>query len=96
MKYVYLVIAAMMLLCLAPMPYGYYMLVRFVAMVAFAILAIRYFGSGKMIPAVLQGGAGPRAMECGRCDCGHPDGCPVCAGYKGGETEGGEFAAVET
>ena len=51
MKYVYLVIAAMMLLCLAPMPYGYYMLVRFVAMVVFAILAIRYFGSGKMIAA---------------------------------------------
>ena len=51
MKYVYLVIAAMMLLCLAPMPYGYYMLARFVAMVVFAILAIRYFGSGKMIAA---------------------------------------------
>lgn len=43
MKYVYLVLAAMMLLCLAPMPYGYYMFVRFAAMVAFGIMAYRYY-----------------------------------------------------
>ena len=30
-----------MLLCLAPMPYGYYMLVRFVAMVVFGVMAYR-------------------------------------------------------
>lgn len=29
----------LLLLCLAPMPYGYYQLVRFVAMMAFAIMA---------------------------------------------------------
>ena len=33
----------MMLLCLAPMPYGYYMLVRFVAMVVFGVMAYRYY-----------------------------------------------------
>ena len=34
MKQVYLILAALMLLCLAPMPYGYFQLVRFVAMAA--------------------------------------------------------------
>ena len=43
MKHVYLVLAAMMLLCLAPMPYGYFQLVRFVAMVAFGMIAYRYY-----------------------------------------------------
>ncbi len=37
MKYIYLILAAMLLLCLAPMPYGYYMLVRYVAMVVEAV-----------------------------------------------------------
>ena len=43
MKQIYLILAAMMLLCLAPMPYGYYMLVRFVAMVVFGLIAYRYY-----------------------------------------------------
>lgn len=38
-----LIIAALLLLCLAPMPYGYFLLVRFVAMVAFAVMAYRYW-----------------------------------------------------
>ena len=42
MKQVYLILAALMLLCLAPMPYGYYMLVRFVAMVVFGVMAYQY------------------------------------------------------
>lgn len=33
-------LAAMLLLCLLPMPYGYYHLVRFLAMVFFAALAL--------------------------------------------------------
>ena len=41
MKQVYLILAALMLLCLAPMPYGYYMLVRFVAMVVFGVMVYR-------------------------------------------------------
>ena len=47
MKYAYLILAAMMLLCLAPMPYGYYMLVRFVAMVAFGVMAYRCYQEKK-------------------------------------------------
>ena len=36
-----------MLLCLAPMPYGYFMFVRFVAMVAFCVIAYRYYQEKK-------------------------------------------------
>ena len=42
-KNLYIVLAILLLLCLAPMPYGYFMLVRFVMMVAFGILAYRYY-----------------------------------------------------
>jgi len=35
--------AALLLLCLAPMPYGYYQLARFVAMIASAYLAYSHF-----------------------------------------------------
>lgn len=38
-----LIIAVLLLLCLADMPYGYYNLVRFVAMAAFAYLSYDYF-----------------------------------------------------
>ena len=37
-----LLLAILLLLCLAPMPYGYYQLVRVVAMIAFAIMAYQY------------------------------------------------------
>lgn len=43
MIYINLILAALLLLCLAPMPYGYYQLVRFVAMVVFAVLAFQYY-----------------------------------------------------
>lgn len=39
MKSWYPVLAALLLLCLAAMPYGYYVLVRFVAMILFALFA---------------------------------------------------------
>jgi uncharacterized protein YacL len=42
-----LIIAVLLLLCLADMPYGYYNLVRFVAMAAFAYLSYDYFKSKK-------------------------------------------------
>jgi len=38
-------LAVLFFLCLLPMPYGYYQLVRFLAMVGFAVLA--YFASDK-------------------------------------------------
>lgn len=37
----------LLLLCLAPMPYGYYQLVRFVAMASFAYLSYDSFKAGK-------------------------------------------------
>lgn len=49
MKHIYLFLAAMLLLCLAPMPYGYFMLVRFVMMVAFGWMAYRYYLNQKTI-----------------------------------------------
>ena len=36
---VYIVLSVLLLLCLAPMPYGYYKLVRFIAAFDFAILS---------------------------------------------------------
>jgi hypothetical protein len=54
MKQVYLILAALMLLCLAPMPYGYFQLVRFVAMVAFGLMAYQYFGSKNILSQGLR------------------------------------------
>jgi len=48
-KQIYLFLAAMMLLCLAPMPYGYFQLVRFVAMIVFGLMAYRCYQNQKMV-----------------------------------------------
>lgn len=53
MKQVYLILAALMLLCLAPMPYGYYILVRFVAMVVFGVMAYQYYMRQKTVATVI-------------------------------------------
>lgn len=42
-KFVQLILAVLLLLCIAPMPYGYYQLVRFVSMVVFAVMAYQYY-----------------------------------------------------
>ena len=47
MNKIYLFLAAILLLCLAPMPYGYYVLVRFLAMAGFGIMAYRYYQERK-------------------------------------------------
>ena len=47
MKYIYLILAAALMLCLAPMPYGYFTLVRILATVVFGIYAYRYFQAKK-------------------------------------------------
>jgi hypothetical protein len=39
----HIVMAVMLLVCLGDMPYGYYQLVRFVAMAVFAYLAYEYY-----------------------------------------------------
>ena len=48
MKYLNIILAAVLLLCLAPMPYGYYTFVRFVSMVAFGVMAYRYYVQHKI------------------------------------------------
>lgn len=55
MKSLKIIIAAMLLLCLAPMPYGYYMLVRWAAMVVFAVTAFNYYAESKKELAITFG-----------------------------------------
>ena len=51
-----LLLAIFLLLCLAPMPYGYYQLVRIVAMIAFAIMAYHYYVKENVPLAIAFGG----------------------------------------
>lgn len=51
-----LLLAVLLLLCLAPMPYGYYQLVRVVAMIAFAIMAYQYYEKENVPLAITFGG----------------------------------------
>ena len=51
-----LLLAATLLLCLAPMPYGYYQLVRIVAMIGFAIMAYQYYEKENVSLAITFGG----------------------------------------
>ena len=55
MKQVYLILAALMMLCLAPMPYGYFQLVRFVAMVVFSIMAYYFYEEKKEVLMIIFG-----------------------------------------
>lgn len=50
-----LAVAAALLICLFPMPYGYYTLVRFIAMVFFGCLAIAFDKEGKTSYAIMSG-----------------------------------------
>lgn len=43
MKYLYIILSVLLLLCLAHMPYGYYQLIRFIAMFGFGIMAYHYY-----------------------------------------------------
>lgn len=43
MKQLKIILAVILLLCLCPMPYGYYALVRFVATVGFVFIAYKYY-----------------------------------------------------
>lgn len=56
MKIVKIIMVVPLLLCLAPMPYGYYILVRFVAMIVFAIMAYGYYEKEQM-PLTITFGA---------------------------------------
>lgn len=56
MNHLKLLLAALLLLCLAPMPYGYYQLVRIVAMIAFAVMAYQYYERKAMPLAITFAG----------------------------------------
>ena len=43
MRHVSVIIVFFLLLCLAPMPYGYYQLVRFISMIVFIIMAYQFY-----------------------------------------------------
>lgn len=47
MRKLYLILAALMLLCLAPMPYGYFQLVRFLSTLTFGVMTFRYYQERK-------------------------------------------------
>lgn len=55
MKKVFFVLSILLFLCLAPMPYGYYQLVRFVAMVVFGVMAYKYYEEKKNELAITFG-----------------------------------------
>jgi len=55
MKLVLSILAALLLLCLAPMPYGYYQLVRFVSMVVFGVMAVRSWNEKRQVWAIAFG-----------------------------------------
>lgn len=48
-------LAILLLLCLFPLPYGFYQLVRFVAMVFFACLAYTFYKEEKMQLCIIAG-----------------------------------------
>ena len=48
--------AALLLLCLAPMPYGSYQFIRLTSMIAFAIMAYQYYEKVKIPLAIVFGG----------------------------------------
>lgn len=50
-----LIMAVALLVCLLPMPYGYFILVRFVAMVYFGLLALKYYAEHKVSLAIAAG-----------------------------------------
>ena len=49
MKYLGLFLSLILLLCLAPMPYRYFILVRFIATVGFGYMAFQYFKQRKEV-----------------------------------------------
>lgn len=55
MKKLYIVLIILLLSCLLNMPYGYYILVRYVIGISFAIMAYRYYNKNKTEFAIVWG-----------------------------------------
>src|SRR5690554_1094218 len=54
-KIIKIVLAVLLLLCLAKMPYGYYQLVRFAGLIGFAILAYQANQQNKQTEMIVYG-----------------------------------------
>ncbi|WP_407532155.1 DUF6804 family protein [Elizabethkingia miricola] len=54
-KFIKIVLAVLMFGCLLKMPYGYYQLVRFLALVGFGILAYQNSQKGKQTEMIVYG-----------------------------------------
>jgi hypothetical protein len=50
------VLAILLFLCLADMPYGFYQIVRFVGLIGFAILAYQAHKQGRQTEMIIYGG----------------------------------------
>ena len=55
MNKVLLIFALALLTCLLPMPYGYFMLIRFAAMIIFGLMALIYYQEQKEGMAIFFG-----------------------------------------
>ena len=47
MKYLQLILSVLLLICLLAMPYGYYVLIRFIATICFCIFTVQYHDKNK-------------------------------------------------
>lgn len=56
MKKMYLVLALLLLICLAPMPYGYFQIVRLISTVVFGMMAYGYYKEKNETMAYVCGG----------------------------------------
>ncbi len=52
-NYIKIILSALFILCLFNMPYGYFQLVRFTALVGFSLLSYKSFSKNEIIPAIL-------------------------------------------
>lgn len=55
-KIIKIVLAILLFLCVADMPYGYYQIVRFVGLVAFAILAYNAYEKDRFVDGIIYAG----------------------------------------
>lgn len=55
MNYLKIVLAVLLLLCLLDMPYGFYILIRYVATVSFGYMAYSYYQENKRELAIATG-----------------------------------------
>ena len=54
-KFIKIILAVLLFLCLLDLPYGFYQFVRFAAMIGFGILAFRAFENEKQTEMIIYG-----------------------------------------